>query len=100
GRTYFIKAQSKDEYGELSGLSTPYQVIVHTFVAGDANYDSIVDMQDAFFLIAFLYQGGPAPNPSQAGDANGSRIINIRDITYLINFLYKGGLPPNYPPGY
>ena len=100
GGTYFIKAQSKDEFGGLSGLSGTYQVIVHSFVAGDANGSGIVNIQDVTTVINFLYKGGPAPIPPQAGDANGSGILNIQDVTYLINFLYKGGLPPNYPPGY
>jgi Dockerin type I domain len=100
GGVYFIKAQSKDQYGGISGFSGTYQVIVHSFLAGDANGSGAVNIQDVTYVINALYKGGPAPIPPQAGDANGNGTLNIQDVTYLINFLYKGGLPPNYPPGY
>lgn len=58
---------------------------------GDVNYDNNVNILDLTFLIAYLYQGGPPPNPFNIGDVNGSGDINILDLTYLIGFLYQGG---------
>jgi hypothetical protein len=30
-------------------------------LAGDANYDSTVDISDAVYLIAYIFSGGAAP---------------------------------------
>jgi Dockerin type I domain len=63
---------------------------------GDANGNSIINIQDITYVINYLYKGGPNPTPYKlcSGDPNGNCIVNIQDITYLINFLYKGGPAP------
>lgn len=78
-------------------VSANQTITVHEvmdFVCGDANGDEAVNILDITFLIAYLYQGGPAPDPYDAGDANGDGTINILDITYLIAYLYQGGPDP------
>jgi hypothetical protein len=54
----------------------------------------MVNILDITFLIAYLYQEGPAPECMYEGDANGDCTINILDITYLISYLYMGGPAP------
>jgi len=61
---------------------------------GDATGDTIVDIDDVVFLINYLFQGGPPPNPPAAGDVNGDCFIGISDIIWLINYLYRFGPPP------
>jgi hypothetical protein len=63
---------------------------------GDANGNSIINILDITYLIAYLYKGGPAPTPYPlcSGDANCSCSVNILDVTHLIAFLYKGGPSP------
>jgi len=63
-------------------------------VPGDANGNGTVNILDITYLIAYLYQGGPAPECMYEGDANGNCAVNILDITLLINYLYLEGPAP------
>jgi hypothetical protein len=65
-------------------------------MAGDADGNGIINILDITFLIAYLYQGGPAPVPLEAGDPNCDEAINILDLTYLIAYLYQDGPEPCY----
>jgi outer membrane protein assembly factor BamB len=64
------------------------------YVCGDVTGDEVVNILDISFMIAYLYLGGPAPDPLLSGDANGDGILNILDISYLIEFVYLGGPDP------
>jgi hypothetical protein len=64
-------------------------------LCGDTNRDGSIDLLDISYLIAYLYSGGPAPEPVVLADVNGDSVINILDITYLIAYLYQGGPEPN-----
>ncbi|HPA53214.1 MAG TPA: dockerin type I domain-containing protein, partial [Thermoanaerobaculia bacterium] len=59
---------------------------------GDANDDGVVNPADVFYLVAFLYSGGPAP--LGVADANFDERVDALDLFYLINFLYAGGPEP------
>jgi len=61
---------------------------------GDANRDGMINVSDVVFLLAYLYRGGPAPDPPELGDANGDGLVGIADVVYLIQYLYRGGPPP------
>jgi hypothetical protein len=59
---------------------------------GDANGDGHVDVSDVFYLVNFLFAGGPAPRgPS---NVNGIGQVDVGDVFTLINFLFAGGPPP------
>ena len=66
-----------------------------TFVSGDANGDSVVDLADVVFLVNYLFGSGPEPFPLEAGDATCDGRIDLADLVFLINFLYKGGPLPD-----
>jgi hypothetical protein len=59
---------------------------------GDASGNGTVDVQDVFYLINFLFAGGPPP--LGACDVNFDGVVNVQDVFYLINFLFAGGSPP------
>jgi hypothetical protein len=61
---------------------------------GDADGSGEVDIDDAVYLIAFIFSGGPAPNPYHAGDANCSIEVDIDDVVYLIAYIFSGGNDP------
>jgi hypothetical protein len=61
---------------------------------GDANGDSVVNINDVVFLLNYLFGYGPAPNPPAAGDVNGDCFIGVSDIIWLLNYLFKYGPPP------
>jgi hypothetical protein len=67
----------------------------------DPNNDGTISPLDIFYLINFLFMGGPAPQGSAgvlSGDANGDGVVNPLDIFFLINFLFLGGPRPNAIP--
>jgi hypothetical protein len=59
---------------------------------GDANGDGFVDIADVFYLINFLFAGGPPT--FGAADADGVGGLSIADVFFLINYLYAGGPAP------
>ena len=65
-----------------------------SYVCGDANADSTVDVVDVVYLINYLFDEGSAPVHFEAGDANSDGKVNVDDIVYLINYLFSGGGPP------
>ena len=73
-----------------------------SYVCGDANGDSTVNIADAVYLINYLFIEGPPPDPLGAGDANCDGTthepkIDIADVVYLINYLFINGPPPCCP---
>ncbi len=59
---------------------------------GDANGDGAATVADIFYLINFLFAGGPAP--IGVGDANSDGAVTVADIFFLINYLFAGGPAP------
>jgi hypothetical protein len=70
-------------------------VNVSSYIPGDANGDTVIDLGDVVYSITYLYKNGPAPVPLLAGDANCSGEVELGDVVYLISYLYKGGPAPS-----
>ncbi len=67
--------------------------VFHTIgLSGDANDDGVVNPADVFYLVAFLYSGGP--EPLGVADVNADERVDALDLFYLINYLYAGGPEP------
>ncbi|MCX6832795.1 MAG: dockerin type I repeat-containing protein, partial [candidate division Zixibacteria bacterium] len=64
------------------------------FICGDANGDATVDISDVVSLIAYIFSGGPAPEPLEAGDASCDAAVDISDVVYLISYIFSGGAAP------
>ena len=64
------------------------------YVCGDANGDEAVNIGDAVFLSAYVFQNDSPPEPLAAGDANFDDNVNIGDIVYLVNFIFHDGPIP------
>jgi hypothetical protein len=65
-----------------------------SYVCGDANADSTVDISDAVYLISYIFAGGPAPDPQESGDVNCDSTVDISDAVYLISYIFTGGSAP------
>lgn len=67
--------------------------VFHTIgLPGDVNDDGVVNPADVFYLVAFLYSGGP--EPLGVADANFDERVDALDLFFLINYLYAGGPEP------
>ncbi|MEW5995397.1 MAG: hypothetical protein AB1744_13525, partial [Candidatus Zixiibacteriota bacterium] len=64
---------------------------------GNADMEMGINVADLTFLVAYLFQGGPAPSPYEAGETDGQPGVYITDITYLVAFLFQGGPAPVCP---
>jgi hypothetical protein len=68
-----------------------------SYLCGDANSDTKVNLLDVSHLINYLYRSGSAPNPIRSADADHNGKINLLDVSYIISFLYRHGPAPNCP---
>jgi predicted outer membrane repeat protein len=69
------------------------------FVCGDVDASGDVDIDDVVYLIAYIFSGGPEPDPYEAGDADCSVGVDIDDVVYLIAYIFSGGPEPCNPDG-
>jgi hypothetical protein len=67
------------------------------FICGDPNIDGQVNVGDAVYLIAYVFKGGPEPQPMDAGDANCDGDVNVGDAVYLIAYVFSSGAEPCCP---
>lgn len=117
-RWHYIPEDPTDHYQHGTGfispgpeqLVFPYEVGLplldwafmteyYGYVCGDADGSGSVDIDDVVFLIAYIFAGGPAPDPYLSGDANCSEAIDIDDVVYLIAYIFTGGPAPCDPDG-
>jgi hypothetical protein len=67
----------------------------------DPNGDNVIDPADIFYLVNYLFTGGPVPRGAVgllSGDANGDAVVDPADIFYVINYLFTGGPQPMSVP--
>jgi len=72
------------------------------FTCGDADGSDEVDIDDVTYLIAYIFSGGPAPDPVEAGNADCADspwAVDIDDVVYLISYIFSGGHEPCDPDG-
>ena len=64
----------------------------------DPNGDDVVDPADIFYLVNYLFTGGPAPQgwagKVGSGDANEDGVVDPADIFYTVNYLFTNGPKP------
>ncbi|MBU1470233.1 MAG: VCBS repeat-containing protein [candidate division Zixibacteria bacterium] len=69
-------------------------ILVVTYLCSDADGSLQVDIDDAIFLVSYIFLGGPSPQPLASGDADCSGEVDIDDLVYTINYIFVGGLAP------
>jgi len=76
-------------------LTNGYTYVVQAF---DPNNDGMIDPSDVFYLVSYLFTGGPAPaGPAgmPSGDANGDGVVDPADIFYTVFYLFSSGPEPH-----
>lgn len=89
-------AQVEDDIGAIDEKMLELYIKV-AYICGDANDDEQTDVGDAVYLIAYVFKGGPAPEPLVAGDANCDGEVNVGDAVYVIQYVFNGGPEPCCP---
>jgi uncharacterized Ntn-hydrolase superfamily protein len=88
---------SVDAGGEVVEINA--KPVVAYYICGDADASGDVDIDDVVYLIAYIFSGGPPPDPYETGDADYSGEVDIDDVVYLIAYIFSGGNDPCDPPG-
>ena len=82
---------------DSSDLNHPIHITVFELPCGDSNADGSVDIDDAVFIINYIFISGPTPNPFLKADCDCSRgdiPVDIDDVVYLINYIFSSGNAP------
>jgi len=64
---------------------------------GDTDGNGEMDIDDVVYLITYLYQAGPAPDPLSIGNVDCHDETDIDDVVYLIQYIFNYGPPPCDP---
>lgn len=64
------------------------------YLCGDPNGTWDIDIDDAVYLITFIFSGGSPPDPFESGDANCDGSVDIDDVVYVIGYIFSGGNEP------
>jgi hypothetical protein len=62
--------------------------------SGDMDASGAVDVDDAVFLLRYIFENGPAPVPVDAGDINCSGAVDTDDVVWLLDYIFSGGNLP------
>ncbi len=63
-------------------------------IRGNVDGAGEINVSDLTYLVAFLFQGGPAAPCEAEADVDGTGDINVSDLTYLVAYLFSGGAVP------
>ncbi len=90
--TVEVRVKAKDD-GDLETAWSP-PLTVDVALCGDADGSGGVDIDDAVYLIMYIFADGPAPDPIETGDADCSGGVDIDDVVYIISYIFTGGPYP------
>ncbi|MEW5995415.1 MAG: S8 family serine peptidase, partial [Candidatus Zixiibacteriota bacterium] len=69
-----------------------------TYQGGGSASSAAVTVTDVTFIVAYLFNGGPAPYPLEAGNIDGivgpGGPVDVADLAYLITYLFKSEATP------
>ena len=72
----------------------PLDASPQTYLRGDANLDSRLDLADPVRILAYLFEGGAALPCRETADANTDGRVDLSDAIFLLRFLFGGGPAP------
>jgi hypothetical protein len=61
---------------------------------GDVALSGLVDIDDAVYLITYIFSGGLPPIPPESGDVDCSGGVDIDDVVYLVMYIFASGPEP------
>ncbi len=72
----------------------PLDASPQTYLRGDANLDSRLDLADPVRILAYLFEGGAALPCRETADANTDGRVDLSDAVFLLRLLFGGGPAP------
>jgi outer membrane protein assembly factor BamB len=97
GRAYALSAGD----GAGSGWPMFRHDLIHSacfaedeHICGDADASLAVDIDDAIYILNYIFSGGSPPEPYSVGNADCSGAVDIGDVVHLVNYIFSGGSAP------
>lgn len=62
---------------------------------GDNDYDGIITIADLVYMVDYMFNNGPRPQPQlHVGDLTCDLFVNIDDLVYMVDYMFGGGPIP------
>jgi hypothetical protein len=84
----------QDVPSETNPVTDPVCFDIVPIVCGDADFSGFVNVTDCVYLLAYIFGGGPEPQPYIAGDVDCNDFVNISDAVYIRSYIFSGGPEP------
>jgi hypothetical protein len=88
--SYDISFVCADRYG----IADSVHLKIFVSACGDADGSGSVNLADIVFILAYIFQDGPAPNSPFLADADCNSRILVADVVYIVNYIYLDGPAP------
>jgi hypothetical protein len=86
-------AHVEDEIGATA--QEPLSVNVESdWICGNADGSPDIDVDDAVYIIFYVFSEGPAPEPLESADVDCTGEVDIDDVVYLLQYIFAGGPVP------
>ncbi len=85
-------------WGEVTPVFYAGQIEIQSCARGDLDCSGDINIADLVYLVDYMFNDGPEPDPYQIGNVDGLGVfIDIADLVYLVDYMFNSGPPP--PPG-
>jgi subtilisin family serine protease len=64
------------------------------FPPGDCTHNYVIELDDAIYILNYLFYGGPHADPVCIADTNADGRVNLSDALVILNYLFYGEPPP------
>ena len=99
GDSFTIGTYYDTAYIEADGATNTHKPVAFKLqvwkLAGDYNWDGIIDLSDIIYIVEYFFDGGPAPLPeNRVADLNCDFHTDISDLIYLVDYMFNNGPIP------
>lgn len=97
--TFYFTLQMTDSNTPADTLTQNYAMTINQAprLVGDVDGDGTINVSDVVYLLGYVFNGSPVPNPISTGDTDCNAQINVSDVVFLVNFVFGSGPAPNCP---
>ncbi len=84
-------------WGELVPVFIAGAIEIQSCIRGDVDCSGgDINIADLVYLVDYMFNDGPVPDPYYVGNIDGIGPIDIADLVYMVDFMFNEGPPP--PP--
>lgn len=76
-------------------ITSALPICLNDFIRGDADNSGSVNINDAVFILSYLFGQGQSPVCFDSADVKDDESISIADATFLLGYLFPNGNSPN-----